>query len=741
MGAKEVEAGKAVVTVSLRDQVGRGLAAMERRLSGFGRSMATFGGAMLATGASALAWPLKLAADMEQTGVAFEVMVGDADKAKKLMGDLQKFAASTPFGFTELAEGGRMLMSYGIAADDVMGTLKLLGDVSGGNAEKLQRLTLAYGQVQAKGRLMGGEVIQMVENGFNPLQEISRTSGKSVAQLTKEMEGGGISAAMVTQAFMSATAEGGRFHGMMDKQSKTLWGLWSALMDNVAMGARAIGDALMPILKPAGEMAITLAQAFAAFIEKNAALARVVGLVAIGITVAGAALVGIGLAAMAAATIFGGLAAAWGTMLGTIAAIFSPVGLVVALLIGAGVAAWNFRDAIGDALAAVAEWAAPAVQALAAVWDVFKATFEGILGALMGGDLTAAAGVAWLGFVAAAWTAIAELGTVLQTAIGFLEAWIPGVGSVRDSVVSMFAGIGKAILAGRWDLAGEIMMAKLRLAIAVGWGWISNFWAAGSTGIGTIWDTLVYGIRTGWNIAVMSIAAGMLGVVTFVENSIGTIQTLFDALITSAKQIKVAITGLVSGSSAESDKMIAKLNAEYVARRNARNETIGNNSKGRNKALMDQFGAEQNRIGADYNKSVTGRVTGEQATNAANAARIAAAQQSVAELERQAAAAAGGITAGDRARAASAELNKALAAAADERAGASGPDGLNIKAPSLAKAAGQQMAKVESRGTFSAAAAAMFGARSSAPEQTARNTAKSAKLLQVIADKPGPEFS
>ncbi len=269
-----------------------------------------------------------------------------------------------------------MLMSYGIKADDVMGTLKLLGDVSGGNAEKLQRLTLAYGQVQAKGRLMGGEVIQMVENGFNPLQEISRTTGKSVAQLTKEMEEGGISAAMVTQAFMSATGAGGRFNGMMDKQSKTLLGLWSALMDNVGMAARAIGDALVPILKPAAEVAITLAQAFAAFIEKNQALARVVGLVAIGITVAGAALVGIGIAGMAAASIVGGIARRrfrfnW-----------SDRGDILTGRPGCRaadrrrVAAWTFRDAIGNALAAVAEWAAPAIQAVAAVWDVFRATFE-----------------------------------------------------------------------------------------------------------------------------------------------------------------------------------------------------------------------------------------------------------------------------------------------------------------------------------------------------------------------------
>jgi tape measure domain-containing protein len=122
-------------------------------------------------------------------------------------------------------------MAFGIAADETLPILKTLGDVSMGNAERFGSLALAFAQTQAAGRLMGQEVLQFVNAGFNPLQEISRRTGKSMIELKKAMEDGAISADMVTEAFRSATAQGGLFYGALDKGAATTEGKIAKLGD------------------------------------------------------------------------------------------------------------------------------------------------------------------------------------------------------------------------------------------------------------------------------------------------------------------------------------------------------------------------------------------------------------------------------------------------------------------------------------------------------------------------------
>ncbi len=143
------------------------------------------------------------------------------------------------------------------------------------------------------------------------------------------------------------------------------------------------------------------------------------------------------------------------------------------------------------------------------VWDVFSTAFGAIVETLMRGDLEMAAGIAWTGFVAVAWTAIEQLGMAVNTGLDFLETWIPGVSAVRDFLAEAFGGIGDAILAGRWDLAGEIVMAKLQLA-----------WMNGIDVLKDAWDIFVFGnemafqaltdfISDVWNGAVNGIAKGI----------------------------------------------------------------------------------------------------------------------------------------------------------------------------------------------------------------------------------------
>ena len=201
---------------------------------------------------------LKAAGEFEQAKVSFEVMLGDAEKAKVLLGELQRFADQSPFAMQGLADNAKTLLSFGVELQELMPTLKMLGDVSVGNEQKMQQMTLAFAQASSTGRLMGQDLLQMVNAGFNPLQEISKRTGKSMKDLKKDMENGSISIGMVKQAFIDATSEGGRFYGMTQKQADTIVGKTSTMKDGFMSLARTIGNDLAPAAKAALDYIIKL---------------------------------------------------------------------------------------------------------------------------------------------------------------------------------------------------------------------------------------------------------------------------------------------------------------------------------------------------------------------------------------------------------------------------------------------------------------------------------------------------
>ena len=116
------------------------------------------------------------------------------------------------------------LLGFNVDAEKVLPTLKSIGDITMGNNEKFSSMTLAFAQMSAAGRLMGQDLNQMINAGFNPLQVISEKTGKSIAVLKKEMEQGAISSEMVADAFAAATSEGGRFYNMLEKQNTGIRG-------------------------------------------------------------------------------------------------------------------------------------------------------------------------------------------------------------------------------------------------------------------------------------------------------------------------------------------------------------------------------------------------------------------------------------------------------------------------------------------------------------------------------------
>lgn len=186
------------------------------------------------------------AMSMGKTQKSFEVLTGSVENGKKLVGDINKMVKETVLG-PELFQNAQTLLAFGVSLDKIMPSLKMLGDVSMGDQEKLNALTLAFAQVNAAGRLTGQDLLQFVNAGFNPLQEISKATGISMAQLRKEMEAGGISSDMVTKAFAMATSEGGKFNNMLAEIAKTPAGMRAQLEGQWEGFKVKLGDAFMPL--------------------------------------------------------------------------------------------------------------------------------------------------------------------------------------------------------------------------------------------------------------------------------------------------------------------------------------------------------------------------------------------------------------------------------------------------------------------------------------------------------------
>lgn len=168
--------------------------------------------------------------EIESFQISFDVLLGNKEKAASFFKELKQFAVETPLMLNDLSKGAQLLLGFGVEADRLMPTLKQIGDISMGDAQRFNSLALAFAQMSATGKLMGQDLLQMVNAGFNPLKTMSETTGKSVAQLKDEMSKGAISSEMVAQAFADATAEGGKFNGMLKKQSEGIKGGVSNLM-------------------------------------------------------------------------------------------------------------------------------------------------------------------------------------------------------------------------------------------------------------------------------------------------------------------------------------------------------------------------------------------------------------------------------------------------------------------------------------------------------------------------------
>lgn len=187
---------------------------------------------------------------MEYYTTSFTVMTGSADKASETVKKLADIGATTPFDMPQLADATSLLMNYGFSADDAVDSMMMLGDISQGNADKLDSISRAYGKMSSAQKVSLEDINMMIDAGFNPLQEISEHTGESMQSLYDRISKGKMSVDEITESMKRSTSEGGKYFKSMDSQSQTLDGRLSTLSDTINS---KLGEALQPILKKASD--------------------------------------------------------------------------------------------------------------------------------------------------------------------------------------------------------------------------------------------------------------------------------------------------------------------------------------------------------------------------------------------------------------------------------------------------------------------------------------------------------
>lgn len=309
---------------------------------------------------------------------SFNVLAG-TEQGTKLNAGLTKYAQDSIYG-TEVHDNAKTMLGFGIAAKDVLPNIKMLGDVAMGDANKLQSLTLAFSQVRSAGKLTGGDMIQFINAGFNPLNEIAKMTGKSMGTLKDEMSKGAISADMVQKAFEQATGKGGMFYKMADTIAQTDFGKWQAFQGQLDGLIEKIGGKLAPILgsllsnylvpflnvlQDVGHEAMDLVK----WVKQNAdyigLLAVVVGTASLAYSAYFIGVNAMSWALIAQTAVVGGLTTAWTWLNAVIMA--NPWGFIIAgiMAVVAGVIyAWNKFEGFR--------------MAIFGLWGTFKQVFENI---------------------------------------------------------------------------------------------------------------------------------------------------------------------------------------------------------------------------------------------------------------------------------------------------------------------------------------------------------------------------
>ncbi len=348
---KEAELAAINKIAARRRKAERARLAALRKIQVMNRGIAVAGIAAGAIALRAMAGAIKgiiqAAGKFEQVNVAFEVMFGSVELAKRKLEELQDFATRTPFTLPGVEAAARSLVAVGFTAEELLPTLKTLGDISAGlgrGEEGLRRLILNLGQVKAQAKLTGRELRDFAILGVPILESLADILGKNVAEIQQLTQAGEISSDLVIQAFENMTKEGGRFNNLMEKMNRTAFGLFSNLKDEITLVQREIGGALLPVIRDVLNLLIKVSRVIREIVEANRG-AVVGGIIGVGV----AALV---LSLAAAYTLLGVAAAIAGVSVGALAI---AIGSFLAIPALVAIIAVSFGILIGSIVEATSE--------------------------------------------------------------------------------------------------------------------------------------------------------------------------------------------------------------------------------------------------------------------------------------------------------------------------------------------------------------------------------------------------
>lgn len=279
------------------------------------------------------------AGKFEKLRTSLNVLTGSAEEGSKAFERLVKFSAGTPFQLDELVKANNSLLGFGMSSDAAYNALKNIGDIAAVSGGDLQGISVAFGQVAASGRLMGQDLLQLINNGVPIIDMLASSMGVATSEVKNLVSEGAVTFPVLVKAFEDATKAGGQFAGGMELQSKTIFGLFSTLKDNVNIALAEIGNSLaenLDLAKVVTDLTAYIQRLTAAFKQLSPQAQKTIIAIAGVVAAIGPALI-----------IIGKLSVGLSALPGIFAALTNPIGLTIAALgalvlaIDAGIQKWR----------------------------------------------------------------------------------------------------------------------------------------------------------------------------------------------------------------------------------------------------------------------------------------------------------------------------------------------------------------------------------------------------------------
>ena len=195
----------------------------------------------------------RLGMQAQTTATSFEVLLGSQQKSADMLDKINTYAKVSPYDRMGTQNAAKTMLGFGVSAETVISDLKMLGDVAGGDNQRLQQLALVFGQISAAGKLQGQDLLQLINAGYNPLLDIAEMTGQTMSEVRDQMSKGAVSVDMVRKAFIRATSEGGRYYGMIDKLAESPAGKFGEMKDTALEAMLSLYNVIQPLIVPVFE--------------------------------------------------------------------------------------------------------------------------------------------------------------------------------------------------------------------------------------------------------------------------------------------------------------------------------------------------------------------------------------------------------------------------------------------------------------------------------------------------------